>query len=255
MTHHIITKKDYLIGTGIIALSFVAQPFFMMLTQRYIAPKLAEIFTPQTETAGLGGEIPFAGNHIRGNENAKVFMVEYSDYECPFCQSFHNTAKKVFDNSNNEVAWIYKHFPLQFHANAIPSAVASECVAKLGGNDKFWAFSDMLFASQKDLSATALAGHAKMLGINMNDFNVCIKDPAILAKVNTDQSEGSSFGVQGTPNTFIAKKVGDKLVFVANINGAQPESVVSALIAENANKEPSQTKTGFFARVLKAFGL
>ena len=87
-------------------------------------------------------------DHIRGNPNAPIVIVEYSDLECPFCKSFHETMNKVMANYGNDgkVAWVYRQFPLeQLHPNAPTLAQASECVAELGGNDAFWKFSDKIF--------------------------------------------------------------------------------------------------------------
>lgn len=87
-----------------------------------------------------------SADHIRGDKNAKVFMIEYSDYECPFCIRFHPTTKQVTDNYK-DVALVYRHFPLeQLHPNAKPAAIASECVFTLGGEDAFWKFTDLAFA-------------------------------------------------------------------------------------------------------------
>lgn len=250
-----INLTDIKIGSALIIAAFVLQPISMIVAQNYIAPKIFNQGT-ESESSALGKSISAANLHLRGSENAKLFLVEYSDYECPFCQNFHNTAKSVFNESNGDIAWVYKHFPLSFHPNALPSAIASECVAKIGGNEKFWQFSDMLFASQNNLAASALSNHAKMLGIDMNQYNTCINDSAIKAKVEADQEEGTSFGVQGTPNTFLAKKVGNELVFIANINGAQPKTAVDALIAQHINTDPgSLGDKSFFGKVKNFLGL
>jgi len=85
-------------------------------------------------------------DHVRGNRSAKIKLVEYSDFECPFCQRFHLTAKQVLDEYGNDVAWVYRHFPLdQLHPKARPTAEASECVYELGGDEAFWKFTDEVF--------------------------------------------------------------------------------------------------------------
>lgn len=86
-------------------------------------------------------------DHIRGNRDAEVVIIEYSDFQCPFCQRFHGTMNEVIKGYKPEqVAWIYRHFPLDtIHPNARPLAEASECATELGGPDKFWKFADVLF--------------------------------------------------------------------------------------------------------------
>src|SRR3989344_453399 len=85
-------------------------------------------------------------DHIRGNPDAPIKIVEYSDFECPFCKRFHETMQQVSAEYGDQVAWVYRHFPLdQLHSKARKEAVASECAAELGGNDAFWKFTDRFF--------------------------------------------------------------------------------------------------------------
>lgn len=87
-----------------------------------------------------------SSDHIFGNPAAPLKIVEFSDLECPFCQKFHPTLKQLVNDYNGEVAWVYRHFPLEsIHPSARPAAEASECVASLGGNDAFWQYLDLLF--------------------------------------------------------------------------------------------------------------
>lgn len=83
-------------------------------------------------------------DHIRGNKDARIKLVEYSDFECPFCQRFHPTMQQVMDKYGDQVAWVYRHFPLSFHPEAQKAAEASECVAANGGD--FWDYADTLFS-------------------------------------------------------------------------------------------------------------
>lgn len=88
-------------------------------------------------------------DHIQGSSDAELILIEYSDYQCPYCQSFHQTAKEAIESYNGRVAWVYRHFPLDsIHPAARPAAIASECIAKLGSKEAFWNFSDAAFGMQ-----------------------------------------------------------------------------------------------------------
>ena len=85
-------------------------------------------------------------DHLRGNKNAKVVLVEYSDYECPFCKRFHDTMNQAMKEYGNKIAWVYRHYPLSFHANAQMESEAAECVSDVAGQDKFWAYTDLVYS-------------------------------------------------------------------------------------------------------------
>ncbi len=146
-------------------------------------------------------------DHIRGNANAKVVLIEYSDYECPFCKRFHPTMEQVMKEYGNKVAWVYRHFPLSFHANAQKQAEAAECAASVGGNDAFWKYTDALYdrttSNGTGFALDKLVPLAKELGINEGKFKECLDSGKFTAKVNTDLAEGQAAGVTGTPGTII----------------------------------------------------
>ena len=90
-------------------------------------------------------------DHIRGDNNAKITIVEYSDYDCPFCHRFHATMQQVMDEYQGQVRWVYRDFPLpQLHPNAPKLAEAAECVASQGGEDAFWSFADAYFSAKSE---------------------------------------------------------------------------------------------------------
>ncbi len=146
-------------------------------------------------------------DYIRGSKNAQVTLVEYSDAECPFSKRFHPNMQKLLQEFPGKVRWVYRHFPLSFHANAQKKAEASECAGKLGGNDKFWTYTDkMLERTAADGTGLALADLvplAKELGLNESKFKTCLDSGEFTARVQTDIAEGTAFGVKGTPTTFV----------------------------------------------------
>ncbi len=114
-------------------------------------------YVKQVVADALVGKVskPYTGNlpevtsdeHILGNPNATVTIVEYSDYECPYCKQFHPTLKKIVQESNGDVRWIYRNYPL--HQHSFEKLVAAECVAKIKGNDAYWKYGDLLFSLLK----------------------------------------------------------------------------------------------------------
>lgn len=166
-------------------------------------------------------------DHIRGNKNAKVFLVEYSDYECPFCARFHSTAQQVLDEYGDDVAWVYRHFPLDsIHPKARPAAEASECVAEVGGDDAFWTFTDAVFADQTKLSD--LSSIASSAGVSGSSYDNCVSGGKYADTVEEHYQGGIGAGVTGTPGNFIVNENGDTWF----VPGAYPYEQITPYIDE-----------------------
>ena len=153
-----------------------------------------------------------AADHILGNPNAQVFLIEYSDFECPFCKRFHPTTKQILEAYKDKVALVYRHFPLGFHANAQKEAEASECAAELGGNDAFWKYTDAIYdrttSNGTGFALTKLVPLAKELGLNEAKFKTCLESGKHAQKVQQDMAEGVQAGVNGTPGNILWTKSG-----------------------------------------------
>jgi protein-disulfide isomerase len=169
-------------------------------------------------------------DHIRGNENAEITLIEYSDLECPFCQRFHTTMQEIMTEYGDKVRWVYRHYPLAFHANAQKEAEGSECVAELGGNDAFWEFIDKMFerttANGTGFALDALGPLAAEVGVNQSQFQRCLDDGKYEQYVKDQLAEGTTAGVSGTPSTFIVNSNGESQIVV----GAQPIDAFKAII-------------------------
>lgn len=146
-------------------------------------------------------------DYVRGNSKAKVSLVEYSDFECPFCQRFHPTMQQVMEEYGDKVSWVYRHYPLPFHPNAQKAAEASECIAQQGGNEAFWKYADAIFKKNEELggqiSPDAIQSAAESSGVNMDKFKECLDSGKMADIVTADMDSGSNSGVSGTPGTFI----------------------------------------------------
>lgn len=169
-------------------------------------------------------------DHVRGSRDASVFIIEYSDFECPFCASFHPTAQQALEEYGDDVAWVYRHFPLDtLHPRARPAAEASECVAELGGNDALWLFADYIFENQETaLSDSGLAEAASQAGVSTAAFSECFESGQFAQVVEDEYQEGLTAGVTGTPGNFIVNTNGEVWV----LPGAVPFASLQQSIDE-----------------------
>lgn len=169
------------------------------------------------------GKLPpvTSDDHILGDVNtAKVVLVEYSDFECSYCTRHHDTLKSIMDEYADDVALVYRHFPLSFHPEAVPAAVASECAAEQG---KFWDFHDELFANSGDLGDDLYEKIASDIGLNVGDFTDCYESGKYEDEIAAEMAGGSAAGVTGTPATYVN---GTK------VSGAVPFATFQGIIEE-----------------------
>jgi protein-disulfide isomerase len=174
--------------------------------------------------------------HILGNPNAKVMIVEYADTECPWCKVFHATMHQVVEKNPN-IAWVYRHYPIpQLHPKAKHEAIAAECAYEQGGNNTFWKYVDEIFnrtPSNNKLDILELSKIATDLGLDLVSFNTCLDSEKYKTKVEDNMKEADSLQTQllagkfiqnglGTPASFIIKK--GKVVDI--IHGAEPLETV-----------------------------
>lgn len=197
--------------------------------------------TPTTNTGTAGdpaaptfNDVKAVGSddYIRGKSDAKLTLVEYSDYECPFCKNFHPTMLQVMTEYGDQVRWVYRHFPLSFHANAPKEAEAALCVGKLGGADKFWDFTDKIFerttSNGTGFALANLGPLAKEVGVNQAQFQSCLDGGEMADRVTAETADGTTGGVSGTPTTLLVNTATGKTI--TGIPGAYPYAQVKTYI-------------------------
>ena len=160
-------------------------------------------------------------NPTMGPANAPITIVEFSEFECPFCQRVQPNLKPLRDQYGARIRWVYKHYPLDFHSKAKPAAYAAMAAHQQG---KFWEFSKELWAKQNYLSDQLYDQVAKDLKLDMAKFKADSANAALRKNVATDMADGAKVGVQGTPFFLINGKP---------LSGAQPtEAFVEIIEAE-----------------------
>lgn len=170
-------------------------------------------------------------DHYVGNLKAPVKIVEYSDFECPFCKKFHTTAEAVSKKYGDKVVWIYRQFPLeQLHTKAPKIAMASECVAELGGNDAFWKFTngyfDVSLSNDRTDIETVIPKLVAGIGINKSKFDECVASGRHQDVIDANSADAVETGGRGTPWTIVIGPDGKTYP----VNGAQPQSVFEKTI-------------------------
>lgn len=218
-------------GAIVIGFGLIAAAIFFSGNQGAVAPVGPGTGDTDTEVVNKTVRPVDADDHILGNPNAPIVIVEYSDYDCPFCKNYHETMTRIMNDygSTGQVAWVYRHFPIeQLHPNAPGIALASECVADLGGNEAFWTFSDLVFGEREvnaQTNVTKLTSYAERAGVTGADFDACVEEGRFIDKVNEDFADAANAGAQGTPYSLVL--VGGQQ---GVINGAQPYEAVKQII-------------------------
>src|SRR3989344_3020620 len=226
----IIIKNNQQQIAGAIIIAGILIAGAVLLKDTKIPEDIAENTNNVKNTISQGRPVT-SSDHLLGNKNAKIVIVEYSDLECPFCKVFHNTMHKVIVN-NDKVAWVYRHYPIpQLHPKAFREAEATECAGELGGNDAFWKYTDRLFEitpSNNGLLDSELSKIAQYAGLDVAVFDSCLESGKYKEKVQKDIEDGSKAGVNGTPSSFIL--VNGKVV--DTIRGPEPYEAIMQKLSQ-----------------------
>ena len=169
-----------------------------------------------------------------GGKHPKVLIVEWSDFQCPFCGRVEPTIKQIMDTYKDDVKLVWRNEPLSFHPNAMPAAKAAMAAAKQG-NDKFWKMHDLMFANQTALSEAKYEEWAKQVGLDLNRWKKDKDSPEIAALIQKDNSYGQSVGADGTPSFFLNGKF---------ISGAMPFDTFKTVIDDQIKKADEALKKG-----------
>ncbi|MFC1787914.1 DsbA family protein [Patescibacteria group bacterium] len=161
--------------------------------------------------------------HSRGDINAPLVLVEYSDFECPFCKRFADTLEQVLSEYQGQIRHVYKHFPLSFHDHAESASLASECAAEQG---LFWDYHDKIYENQNDLGRDTYLSIARDIELNMYEFISCLDSQKYQDKVDQHFDEGVKDGISGTPGSYIIDSNNERTA----IKGAQSYSSVASII-------------------------
>jgi len=158
-----------------------------------------------------------ADEFVYGDINAAVQVIEYTDFQCPYCVRHHPNVKTLLEEFDGQVAYTIRQFPLtSIHPQAVPAAAAALCAGEQG---KYFEYADMLFENQTALADGVYETWAAEFGLDTTAFTTCFEGDAVQAKIQADMASGSSTGVRGTPATFINGKL---------ISGAVPYATLKA---------------------------
>lgn len=165
-------------------------------------------------------------NPSRGPKSAPVTLIEFTDYQCPFCGRVRPTITQILDQYKDKVRYVLRDYPLPFHGEAKKAHEAAHCAGEQG---KYWEMSTLLFKNQQALGVAKLKDYAKEVGLNQSKFDKCLDSGKYAKKVDDNQAAGSGVGVNGTPAFFVNGVM---------LSGAQPIGAFTEIIdAELANKK------------------
>jgi protein-disulfide isomerase len=160
-----------------------------------------------------------------GPENAKVTIVEFGDFECPYCRQWYATVyNQLYANYGTKVRFIFRDFPLYSHPNAKPAALAADCAGEQGS---YWDYFRLLYGDSRGLGSEMYTAYAQQLGLNLSAFKTCISSNRYSNEIDLDQQDAERLGVSGVPAFFINDQV---------ISGAQPYEMFRQVIEQELSK-------------------
>lgn len=194
----------------------------------WVKKKQAEQAGPPAPTEPV--DVSIDDDPMEGDKKAPVTIVEFSDFECPFCGRFvQGTYPQIVSEyiDKGKVRLVFRDFPLGFHQFAKTAALAANCAREQGGDEMYFKYHDKVFGNQQELSVENLKEWAKDLGVDASKFNSCLDSKKYEAEVDNDYNQGQTYGVSGTPAFFINGRL---------LSGAQPFSAFKTLIDEELAK-------------------
>lgn len=185
------------------------------------------------------------GDHVFGNKDSKVLLIEYGDYQCPGCGASFPTVKTVTEKYKDDIAFVYRHFPIpSLHPNARAAAASAEAAGLQG---KFWEMHNLLFTKQKEWESAALnqrndlfASYASSLGLDVNKFKTDVESDRVTQKINFDQAVARKDNVKATPSFFLNGKSLDANTY--NDEAAFSKAIEDAIKQSGGTVSSTQNK-------------
>jgi len=237
------TKQSFLAGIGAALVAFFVIGFFVLLVMMLTGDGPRGTTAAQDPAFAAEANVPqdfpinFApitdADWMRGNPDADITIIEYSDLECPYCKTFHPEISKAVSEYGDDVRWVYRHFPLSIHPKATTEAEAAECAGELGGNDGFWAFIERLFEitpANNGFNLDELPDVAEYIGLDRADFTSCLESGRNAEKVQQHINDAISAGGQGTPYSVIVTPDGEKIPVNGAVSYAQLKSFFDSVL-------------------------
>lgn len=242
-------KNNVILSASIILAAVIISGTILYSKSDSSKGRTAAVIGQQPDVAPVGHQL---GNQskvstdddpILGNKSAPLTLVEFSDYECPFCKrSFDQLLPELKKNyiDTGKLKLVYRDFPLSFHANAHKEAEAAECARNQGDDVTYFKFHDQIF-TQTTSNGTGLALNqlsviARSLGLNVSQFEQCLGSGKFKDEVNKDISDGTAAGVSGTPSWFIGQSNENGIINSRLVVGAQPFSIFQVIIDAELKK-------------------
>ncbi len=243
-----LTRTLYILSASIILFSLIIGGSIIYAAKKIITPRLASVqqssvpasqYATVTTSQDPSGptKVSIDNDPVLGNKDAPVTIIEFIDFECPFCKkSFQDVIPKLKQQymDAGKVKLVLRDFPLNFHENAHKEAEAGECVRDQGGDSVYFKYHDQIYTQTKSngtgLALTQLPVIAKGLGLNVKQFQQCLDSGKYKDEVDKDIADGIAAGVSGTPSWFIGKPGSDGAMTATPLVGAQPFAAFKIII-------------------------